>query len=312
MDKSTLNTVCGVFSLLIKVALAICAIVVSGVAWAQEEFNQPLCQGEADAFEMFIRAAQKVGKPDYNYKPPSDLQFVEHMTRDGVLLRGFRANARNPEGKAVKPQGYILFIQGNAMFSDHVVGFIKDLARGGFDVYVYDYRGYGRSEGNPSIRAIISDYRELIGKLNEATTKSGGRYKKRFVYAISAGGAVFLNAISDDMQVDRIVLDSVPERLDRKITLLWIFTLFNLQCPSNIHPVNRLPERMSNFLMIQGENDRQVRWNKAQKLMFEEAERRGAKIMVMSDAGHALSDSEEATKERINALLNFFDFDSEQ
>jgi alpha/beta superfamily hydrolase len=55
---------------------------------------------------------------------------------------------------------------GNAMLADQIMGelqFFRDL---GLDVYIFDYRGYGLSQGKSRLAALISDYREIIPWLN--------------------------------------------------------------------------------------------------------------------------------------------------
>jgi pimeloyl-ACP methyl ester carboxylesterase len=39
---------------------------------------------------------------------------------------------------------------------------LTPLSRAGFDVFVFDFRGYGFSGGRAKSSAIISDYREII------------------------------------------------------------------------------------------------------------------------------------------------------
>ena len=48
-------------------------------------------------------------------------------------------------GKGVA-RGYLLVVQGNAMLADQIITHFDPFARSGYDVYIFDYRGYGRSE----------------------------------------------------------------------------------------------------------------------------------------------------------------------
>ncbi|MGH2397167.1 MAG: hypothetical protein ACRDFW_09295, partial [bacterium] len=90
--------------------------------------NEPL------AFWSFRLAA---GAPDAKrLRSIRDSEHLSFTTRDGRSLGGYKL-------RAVKPWGYLLVAQGNAMLVDHIIGefqFFRDL---GLDVYLYDYRGYG-------------------------------------------------------------------------------------------------------------------------------------------------------------------------
>ncbi|MGH8523433.1 MAG: hypothetical protein ACREXY_04235 [Gammaproteobacteria bacterium] len=75
--------------------------------------------------------------------------------------------------RAVTPWGYLLVARGNAMLADHLIGefqLIRDL---GLDVYLYDYRGYGLSNGKNRLKALVSDYQEIVSALNAQDYRRG-------------------------------------------------------------------------------------------------------------------------------------------
>lgn len=77
---------------------------------------------------------------------------VELTAKDGTLLHAWYVNAENPKG-------VILFCHGNAgNLSDRVdtVKIFHDLE---MDVMIFDYRGYGKSEGSPSEKGTYQDAR---------------------------------------------------------------------------------------------------------------------------------------------------------
>ena len=63
------------------------------------------------------------------------------------------------------------------MLADQIIGSFQDYASAGYDVYLFDYRGYGSSEGKPRLRAILSDYGEIIDHLDSLP------YNSRFFMA---------------------------------------------------------------------------------------------------------------------------------
>jgi hypothetical protein len=79
-----------------------------------------------------------------SWKAPRGAEEVWFRTADGVRLYGwyFRAGAQPAEGTVIYFHGN----GGNLSYCDWVG---EQLARRGFDVLLFDYRGYGQSEGSP-------------------------------------------------------------------------------------------------------------------------------------------------------------------
>ena len=105
------------------------------------------------------------------------------------MLRGFKISTPPASNTSTETRGFLLFAQGNAMLADHSLDTLKDFATHGINVFVYDYRGYGNSEGKRRLKAIVSDYREIFDALKKAY--SGRKY----LYGVSFGGIVLLNLI---------------------------------------------------------------------------------------------------------------------
>ncbi len=87
---------------------------------------------------------------------------VKLMTSDGVAISAVWL----PNPKATFT---ILFSHGNAEDLGHDLPFLRELCGAGFNVFGYDYRGYGHSEGRPSEKGLYRDieaaYDHLIGSL---------------------------------------------------------------------------------------------------------------------------------------------------
>ena len=78
---------------------------------------------------------------------------VTLQTSDGVKLNALFAKS-TAEGGGGKT---ILFSHGNAGNLLHRASKIDRMCEAGFDVFIYDYRGYGRSEGSPTVTGAIID-----------------------------------------------------------------------------------------------------------------------------------------------------------
>ncbi|MBT3058944.1 MAG: alpha/beta fold hydrolase [Candidatus Thiodiazotropha sp.] len=176
---------------------------------------------------------------------------------------------------------------GNAMLADQIITSLKYLSSSGFDVYIFDYRGYGNSEGKRRINAIIEDYKEIIDSLNS-------KYDKRLLYGVSLGGAVIMNAIGSGVEYDSAVIDSSPSRFS------------DFGCPEPIDPVNNLPDDASKIFVITGKED-QVLDSDMTAPLREEAQRRGAKVLDGVNFSHPYMDrSLEAHLARMKLIQDYF------
>ena len=165
------------------------------------------------------------------------VEAVSFTTGDQKVLSGYKFAAHDQSGKPVEPKGYVLMALGNAMIADQMIGELSRYAAAGYDAYIYDYRGYGLSEGKRRINAIIEDYREIVDDLNS-------KYQRKMLYGVSLGGMVMMNVIGSGVEFDAAVIDSAPSRLS------------TYGCPSRIDPVNHLTEAVApKILFITGKRD---------------------------------------------------------
>lgn len=102
-------------------------------------------------------------------KLPSDFQFFYENqstqeynleTRDGAVLNGLRF-------RVDKPKGVVLYLKGNSKSIKGWGKFAVDFTRHGYDVFMLDYRGFGKSTGRRSQKAIKRDLQEVYNKIKE-------------------------------------------------------------------------------------------------------------------------------------------------
>ena len=239
---------------------------------------------------IFWLWSNQAGRPDeHRLRGLPNAEDIAFTSRDGRLLRGYRLRAAG-QSTADAPsgaRGYLLVIQGNAMLADQILGEFQAFARAGYDVYVYDYRGYGRSQGKRRLKAMVDDYQGIIEQLNDRS------YPNRLVYAMSFGGIVLLDAWRDGFDLDRVVVDSSPSRLS------------DYGCPASYDPLEHLPADCSRFLFIAGMQDRVVTPAMSRDLLAG-AERCGARIMREPDFAHPFMDHRYAVhRQRFSAIEQF-------
>ena len=220
----------------------------------------------------------------------ANVEDIAFETRDRRTLRGYRLKASDAHGKPVPPVGYLLIMQGNAMLADQIIGAFQSFAASGLDVYVYDYRGYGRSDGRRRLKAIISDYVELLASLDSAA------YAQHYVYAMSFGGIVLLNGFEAHPRQDRLIIDSSPARLS------------DHGCPPAYDPVSHLPADCGHCLLISGANDRVVTHAMSRELA-QTAAARGATLLHDPQFAHPFMDSDhEVHRRRMQVIEKYILF----
>lgn len=122
------------------------------------------------------------------YSIGAEYDDVYFSTEDGISLNGWFVPADRKEAR-----GTILFFHGNAGNITHRLRQIGAFNRKGLDVFIFDYRGYGRSEGSPSEKGIYLDaeaaYRYLV-------SEKGVRPDEVVLYGRSLGAApaIYLSA----------------------------------------------------------------------------------------------------------------------
>jgi len=92
-----------------------------------------------------------------------EFEDVYFFSSEGTKLNGWYIPAK--ESRAT-----LLFCHGNAGNISHRIEAIDMFCRIGFDVFIFDYRGYGRSQGSPTEEGLYTDahaaFKYLIDKRN--------------------------------------------------------------------------------------------------------------------------------------------------
>ncbi|MCE5194139.1 MAG: alpha/beta hydrolase [Nitrospiraceae bacterium] len=115
----------------------------------------------------------------FNYE---DVYF---KTPDGLKLHGW---VLKPKDKSI---GFILFLHGNAENISTHINSVLWLVKEEFTVFAFDYRGYGKSDGHPTIEGVHIDAETALEK---ALSMSG---EKIFVFGQSVGGAIAVYTVAN-------------------------------------------------------------------------------------------------------------------
>ena len=219
---------------------------------------------------LYLPARRIVGTPAAVGLRFSDVEF---RADDGERLHGWWVPARVP---AI---GHVLLCHGNAGNVGDRIPHLALLSAAGFDVLVFDFRGYGRSSGRPSERGTHLDARAA----RDALVCQEGVDAARVVYlGESLGGAVAL-ALALELPPAGLILQSAFTSV-RDMARRHYPLLPRAVVPDAYPNLRRIRRLRAPLLMLHGANDSIVPLMHGEELY---AAAPGPKrIEVFPDAGH--------------------------
>lgn len=168
---------------------------------------------------------------------PSDVglafENIKLETADGIWLHGWFV----PHDKA---RGVILFCHGNTGNISHRLESIEVFHRLGLEVFIFDYRGYGQSQGRPTERGTYEDVRAAWKYLTRERNLLPARI---ILFGRSIGGAIASNLAREHMP-GAIILEStftsMPDLATDiyRLPLVRRFTRFNYNTEEYIQEVD--------------------------------------------------------------------------
>lgn len=130
-------------------------------------------------------------------RTPTDIGLVYNNIKfessDGTSLHGWWLPAHG-EAKAT-----ILFLHGNAENISTHIGSVHWLPNAGYNVFLFDYRGYGKSGGEVDIGGIIGDAEAALAKAVDLADNTAV-----IVYGQSVGAAIATYAVAHSQHRNKI------------------------------------------------------------------------------------------------------------
>jgi alpha-beta hydrolase superfamily lysophospholipase len=194
---------------------------------------------------MFTACSKLIFQPtSIQYTNPEQRGIVTEdlfiPSSDDVVLHGWRLPAVG------KVRGSVVFLHGNAENISSHIGGVYWLPERGFEVFLFDYRGYGRSGGAADLDGVLHDAEHMIdyarrNALSEAHSVTVLGHSMGGSIAISAlamladktgiNGLITISAFSDYHQVARDALAGYW--LTRPLRWPLSFTISNRYRPAD-------------------------------------------------------------------------------
>jgi uncharacterized protein len=212
--------------------------------------------------------------PDHKvYQTPQQegLRFeeVSFTSSDGTTLTGWFVPATR---KAI---GTVIHFHGNAQNMTAHFSFVDWLPSEGFNVFTFDYRGYGRSGGTPQREGIYNDCVSAIAYVQKRPDVDP---HSLFIFGQSLGGANALAVLGEKLfnGVRAVAIDSsfysyrsiVRDKVG-EIPILWIAKWpLSFLVVNNRHSPGAVVQNISPtpLLLVHGTSDHVVPYHHAQEL----------------------------------------------
>jgi fermentation-respiration switch protein FrsA (DUF1100 family) len=194
-------------------------------------------------------------------------------TDDGVRLHGWWIGAR------AEALGHLLVCHGNAGNVGDRVLHAALLTAAGFDVLLFDYRGYGRSDGRPSEAATYRDARAALACLRGQPGVDPGRV---FYLGESLGAAIALDLALEHRPAGLAMLSAFAG-IREMARFLYPFVPAAL-VPDAYPTLRRIAALRAPLLILHGDRDEIVPLAQAQALFDAASEPK--RIHVFEGVGH--------------------------
>jgi hypothetical protein len=114
--------------------------------------------------DYFLFKPEKLPKDFQFYYDNQEIEEYNVETRDGATINGLRFKSRDPKG-------VVFYLKGNSRSIKGWGKFAVDFTRHGYDVIMVDYRGFGKSTGRRTQKAIKRDMQVVYNKIKEKVSE---------------------------------------------------------------------------------------------------------------------------------------------
>jgi len=257
----------------------------------------------AGCTSLFFKPGREfVNDPATQQRAPEDVYFT---SSDNVRLHGWYFHAQGEE------RGTILVCHGNVENLSTHVKLDLWLIDAGYNLFIFDYRGYGRSEGEPDVQGIHLDAEAALETL--LTRFPPPHDDGVIVFGKSLGGAVAVYTVANSPfknRVKALLIESTfssyraiaREKIAGSV-IGWPFQYpLSFLVSDRYSPVDYI-ERISPIplLIMHGTEDPIVPVAEGRALF--EAAREPKQYWELPGLGHVKSWTDEATRKRLLAYL---------
>lgn len=233
-----------------------------------------------------------------------DYRQLPVTTVDGVQLDGWLLPGKPPV------KGTVVYLHGNAQNISYHLASVHWLPQEHYNVYLYDYRGFGASQGKPTIENSIADFAAVMATLTEIIPQEQQKY---IVLGQSLGGALAIAAVAKYKQIypiDLLVVDSAFSGFRKiareKLESVWLTKPFSSLLGLTVTNQPDILRQIALIsptpvVIIQGMEDQIVPPHHAERLF--QAAKQPKELWLQQNARHTQSLTHKKMRERFVNLM---------
>lgn len=262
------------YRMLVSVLLAVIAIIAVQCCHGQG-LSEPVSAIESKSpsiDELLLFFPSKFPNGDWN---PKELKFqdVYFAAQDKTKLHGWYCPADNP-------RAVVLVAHGNAGHVASRAPWLRYLqTRAKVSVFMFDYRGYGRSEGTPTVEGAIQDATAARKKLCEIAAVKDS---EMLLMGESLGGAIVVQ-LAAKSPPRGLILQSTFSSL-RDVAEVHYPDLAWLVPRNKLNSAGRVADFRGPLLQSHGKADRTIPFSSGERLF--RAANEPKQFVAIENAGH--------------------------
>lgn len=136
-------------------------------------------------------------------------EVITFNSEDGILLKGWFVPKENAVGTVLLAHGY----NGN---KESLLNYVKFIHDAGYNVFVFDFRGAGESEGTYVSLGYYERY-DILGAVHYLQTRNDVDNDNIMGFGFSMGGSALVFAQAEESVFSALILDSVYSSLYQNV-----------------------------------------------------------------------------------------------
>ncbi|RLD29442.1 MAG: alpha/beta hydrolase [Bacteroidetes bacterium] len=238
----------------------------------------------------FMFKPEKLSKDFQFYFENQESEEYNIETRDGAIINGLHF-------KTKKPRGVVLYLKGNSKSIKGWGKFAVDFTRHDYDVIMIDYRGFGKSTGRRTQKAIKHDLQHIYNKIRERVSE-----EYIILYGRSLGSG-FATKLASTNNPRMLILDAPYYSLTKVTKRYMPFMPLSLIIKFPMPTYKWLKYVNCPIHIIHGTNDKLIPFKSSVKLSKIKPEL--TRLWPVIDGGHKNLNNFESYHRMLGEIINY-------
>jgi len=240
--------------------------------------------------DYFLFKPEKLPKEFQFYYENQEAEEYNIETRDGAVINGLHF-------KTDAPRGVVLYLKGNSKSIKGWGKFAVDFTRHNYDVIMIDYRGFGKSTGRRTQKALKHDLQYIYNKIRERVSED---------YIILYGrsmGSGFAAKLASTNNPRMLILDAPYYSLTKVTKRYMPFMPLSLILKFPMPTYKWLKYVNCPIHIIHGTNDKLIPFSSSVKLSKIQPDK--TRLWPVIDGGHKNLNNFESYHRMLGEIVNY-------